>query len=1044
MKAKVYNQILQQMNDLSVNTEDCSSVLLCYILAQLNIKYSGNCETLNGINSSCFYQSATDFGFSSPLPDYIHNELFSIFCNTLLHNNLHSDCHVFFDYFTPRLISQRDTFTSLTSNLSVLEISVVLCRILMETNSIHLRFDEINHKSIKEIYQKLLPTISCYISNEQTFTQLWESIYFIPMPKLKVSFSRKLIETIKYYRKYKVSGLTLLENYCQYNKYKTQLDDALNPWSDFERVIKNSPAPSGVTIAETAFNLIRSISRENPTDIVRAAIYPHPEFFSKASGIIVKPQNDGRFECSFLLHEFEKLVKQSSNILIVNPGPDFLLRWNDLSGKINYNCTVAVANKYFSSAYRMQFPNFKFCLYSDLDNNQSLFDLVAIISTSGSDLNIESIMSQCCDGGRIIALLPQAFFTRKNDIGRIFSSRSTCVEKIISIAPEATVSKPSKKMILFARNTAFVPKTVPIFFTQCDEKSDNMIIEKNFIRVSYGQLYKGYTLNQLRISVEREKQELLQKANRRKALVYSFSDEIKLRYTIHLDKHNSYVGEVYYRALSRQDKKKKSEWDSGVTQKGLRNKNRETVIANLESTAYYDNLSHCITGDILQFYEGQLATCSLKTIWFCCRTFLLLNSSYNDDSAQTILFSSLNPALSSIYPKSATDDDYRNAMESVIPTDSKAVVKYWDQLNLIMRAAVSLGYLPKNPISSLLPEISKKASKELINLRNALTKKTFTVEEEHRIFTYLCEETNIDFGPRKAKRYEAESIWLLGALRLFAGLSIREACALTWGDYAKVDSLKAYQLSIFKFLRDDGSCAFILDEVSTKYSYRKIPVAPVLSDMLNSRLTYMRAVLGYTDSEIKSTPIVLGSERSATSKAKCSHCKYSNASKICRQIIEAADIPTQELILPGTDGIIVDMNKYMGDIFYSNFRHRANHICNFTRGELSYMLGNKAPDTFSQHYCDYSSDLIQYAIVQKLRRWTFKYENPSHFSPAVSVSKNHAGNFSISTETRNGHTYNCLDISLTANETIPGSYIDINIESEHGITGTATVYPKGE
>ena len=281
------------MNDLSVNTEDSSSVLLCYTLAQLNIKYSRDSVTLDGINSGFFSQAAADYGFSFPLPDYIHNELFIFFCNTLLHHNLHSDYYTFFDYFTPRLISQRDKFTSLTSNLSVLEISVILYRMLMETNSLRLRFDEIGHTSINEIYQKLEPVISRYISNAQTFTQLWEAVYYFPMPKLKVRFSRKLIETIKYYRKYKVSGLTLLENYCQYNKYKTQLDVALNPWSDFERVIKNSPAPSGVTIAETAFNLIQSISRENPTDIVRAAIYPHPEFFSKASGITVKPKNDG-------------------------------------------------------------------------------------------------------------------------------------------------------------------------------------------------------------------------------------------------------------------------------------------------------------------------------------------------------------------------------------------------------------------------------------------------------------------------------------------------------------------------------------------------------------------------------------------------------------------------------------------------------------------------------------------------------------------------------------------------------------------------------
>jgi len=45
-----------------------------------------------------------------------------------------------------------------------------------------------------------------------------------------------------------------------------------------------------------------------------------------------------------------------------------------------------------------------------------------------------------------------------------------------------------------------------------------------------------------------------------------------------------------------------------------------------------------------------------------------------------------------------------------------------------------------------------------------------------------------------------------------------------------------------------------------------------------------------------------------------------------------------------------------------------------TNGEINYVVGVEAPDTFSRHYCDYSNDYIQLGIIQKLSRWELKYE----------------------------------------------------------------------
>ena len=45
-----------------------------------------------------------------------------------------------------------------------------------------------------------------------------------------------------------------------------------------------------------------------------------------------------------------------------------------------------------------------------------------------------------------------------------------------------------------------------------------------------------------------------------------------------------------------------------------------------------------------------------------------------------------------------------------------------------------------------------------------------------------------------------------------------------------------------------------------------------------------------------------------------------------------------------------------------------------TMGEINYMIGIGAPDTFSQHYADYSNEFLQTGIIHKLSRWESGYE----------------------------------------------------------------------
>ena len=1035
MHQSTYKSIVSCFNVLAIDYANYEALLQCYIYAVLTIKKEEGLFSKHVCDAK-FESMCYRYGMVER-PKFIDDAFaFPCLCTDLEYANLHNDYREFLDTFAPYIVAKWDAFEAEFSDRSI-EVPVALYHILKVTRESGLPLKNISEEQICELYSRNRQLRS-HLSME-AFVRCWKAVYCFPMPKLNVPTSKKLVEVARLYRKHKVPGINLLKNYCLLNRYAKELEEAFNPWEEFQRSIKRNNAITGVSLEETVFNAVARILKEKSSDVVRATLYPYPELFGKKGGEGIAAHNDGRFECSFLMGEFEKLAASAKRILIVNPGPDFLVAWNRKLSQYACQCTVAVSSVYVASAYRYEFKKLKFCLLSDIAEQADRYDFVAIISTNtAEEIDLKPIIRSCKEDGQVLALVPQTMLSQADDsIGSVLASHSCHVRRIISIATDATVSKPRKKMLLLAQRSATASVVIPTFFTHCNPDGHNLVFEKGYIYIWPKQLISDLTLDKMRRKVIAEEKKYRSVERRNNAHIYSFSEEIKLRYTIHTDKHGSLVGEVYYRG-----QKKGEKWNSKVTQKGLRSKDRQAIINRIEQVAYYETVSPCIVNDILDYYQNNIEQCSLKTIWFCCRDKLLRQRTYDDTLAQTVLFG-LDSPLSNIRPTFANENDYRSAMQGAISENSNAVVKYWKQLNIIMGTAENEGFVRFNPISALLPEVSKKASKQLQNIRNMLSKKTLTLEEEARILAFLNEDTETDFGARKAKRFEAESIWLLGALHLFTGMSTREACALTWDNFVKITNLDAYQLEVYKFLQDDGSITYQLDEKTSKYNYRKIPVAPLLASMLLSRYTYMQAVLGYSEKQLKTMPIIMAKEHKNTQRLPANlFCKISKATSACRQLIQKAEIPIQELILPGSDkDIILDMNKYQGDIFYSNFKHRANHTCAFQRGELSYTLGNKAPDTFSQHYCDYSSDLAQYSMVQKLRRWTHFHEYPS-ISGTAETSCLIRENQIMTDFAKTRH--NAVDITLMAEENIAGSYIELEVECDHGVVGTVAVYPHPE
>ena len=1044
----IYHTISEKLAALNIDIFHYEDIVRCYSLAKLNIDHSRKPDYADGIHTAEFTAEASRYQLLSPdVNPYYDSATFFTLCSELTSTGMNKDCRLFFESFAPFLVADWDKLVSIFPKKHHERLAYVLYLILKSTRESQLSFSEIDESTIRSFYGNNIDLYNSLDISKDTFIGCWQAVYYIRTPELKGTVSTRLVDTIRFYRKHKVSGLKLVANYCQYNKYRTQLKEAFNPWTEFEQAIKGkNNVIEGISIAESAFNKVEDIRNEKPSDVIRAALYPFPALFGRRSDLKVRSNYDGKFECSFFLQQFDALAKKASQILIVNPGPDFLLAWFQKAKKYACKCYVAVPNIYVAAAYRMEFKGLQFCIFSDIANYAKRFDLIAIASTfTAEEFSIGTMLSAGKDNAKFIALFPQTFISApEENICTILRDYGFLPSKIIAIAPNTTVTKPGKKMLLFAKRNADHNAPIPIFFTQCDESASNLIVEKEYIQVSPQQLNKPTTIVKLRSAFEKAKIDPDSVKRRKRPSIYQFSNEITLFYTTHRDKHNVFVGEAYYRGKTAPENTvDRQAWNSPATQKGLRCQDQESLISKLENVPYIDSIYPYIVGDMMDYCNERLENCSLKTIWFCCRNRLLTRRDYRDEIARNILFSPEKNTLSALYPADASDEDYRNAMQAVIPEGSLAIVKYWQQLNIIMKSAEESNFIHTNPIPALLPEISNRASKELRNLRNMLTKKTLTFEEESRILAYVREESDTAFGPRKAMRFEADSTLLLGPIHLFTGMSTREACALTWGNFETIPGLNSYRLLVYKFLSDDDTVIYH----SESNACRKIPAAPLLADILASRKTYLKAMHGFTEAELQHLPIITpDNKKTATVLSKPSFCKYDVAIRVCRGLIEKANIPTQELILPGNgdETIVVDMNKYQGDIFYSNFKHRANHICSFTRGELSYVVGNKAPDTFSQHYCDYTNDLVQYGMVQKLNRWTYMHEaNVRNTVQSTSEISTFARNTTVHSDRKKNH-YNAVSITLSSLQEVHGSYIDVSIGCDHGITGSIVVYDVGK
>ena len=286
-------------------------------------------------------------------------------------------------------------------------------------------------------------------------------------------------------------------------------------------------------------------------------------------------------------------------------------------------------------------------------------------------------------------------------------------------------------------------------------------------------------------------------------------------------------------------------------------------------------------------------------------------------------------------------------------------------VNLVISEAVNRGYLSENRILPLIPAAQSRATKRQAEVRQALTKRSFETAEEEKIVQHLlplCDKSSIHLAP---------------VIRLMTGIPIREVCGLLWSDFRYDDKIDIYTLSVTKFIDSNGKIMHHVVEENWE-KYRILPLPTLLGRILLERKDYLKEE-GLDDQVLEAYPIILPRENIYHMRKgyKADHCKPAIVAEKCRKAIEVAEIPEFRIVLPDRDGndIETDINSYTGDIYRTNFRDKALNEAGFELDELHYYMGLKKPDTFSQHYCDYTNPYVQLIMARKLDRWLSHYDS---------------------------------------------------------------------
>ena len=946
---------------------------------------------------------------------------FSEFCSLLILLGLNEDYITFFNAISPNIVSSWTILEKLFP--AIPQMLTALFMILCDAKEL-LGTPDVIALNPFDSYWARESTYNTLGIDADNYFNLWCSIHFTQLYQPIKTVSAPIRRSMKAYRDHNVPYQKLLNDYALAQKHRDDLKVAINPWQH----LPDNLTPNierGMTTDEALFNAAAwPIRYVNATELVQALFY--------------KGRDDADIECSFILHELLTEVRDSKKILVVNPSPSFLVEYNNQALPDHIQTMFSVVDDTLRDIYALQFPSYKFCSIPNLSSLSPDYDFLLILARDYNLSELAPAYSLCAQNARIMAFLPQkCIATKQKDIA-VFPIDDVHIDKIIEIPGDVTNSRNRRKMLIYANyGDIYAVEQFQLLFGACDQNRTHFVVQTPTYNIPVSwlnermwlkQLQRKYT-DQLHAGVVRHPESYKE---------YAFSKEITICYNPLPNRKNRYSAEAYYRALLRPHEQNRKRGDKLVpaTEKGLRSSDEADLMHRLEFVALRDEFASIITQDIIDYYRERPEALSLKTIWYCCREPLCRTLSYREDIAVE-LFCGNNQTLSQLIPFSSDIDAFVSSMELLFSDKETNKNKYWIQLNLILNIAKREGFIAENPLASHTSVIAQLARSEMKEVRRNLVKNSFTYDQEAKMLAFLLEP----IGDNHISRCICESKWLIGAIRLFTGMPVREACALQWMHFREIEHFGTYQLHILQHMNNENKIVSLIGYHNQR-KLRKIPLAPLLAHILLARLEHLLSHYDYSIEEVMEQPIILSKEPTNRHPNTLDFCTRNAAKEVSKIILQKAEIPEKKItLLEGDMQFEEDLNAVTSDLFYNNFQHRAFHTCNITEGMIAYISGIQAPITFDKSYGDYKNSFVQHGLVIALNNWTYRHTCP--FTDTQSTTHrtvNILGRdyYEVVAPSPLGCAAANLIITPTSTQTLEDILVEISCN--HGVTGNAIAF----
>jgi hypothetical protein len=951
-------RIIQTLEAVHLDPYDYAKVVYCYLLAKLNIKHSSDDRYLDGLMDDGVIEDLLLHHVESSA--IRKDELISLgeFSEFLVENRLDKNHDRFFDFAARYAAWDWNTLRKVFPERNVENLLYALYLILERTAEYPFGETAFTSPTIRQIYEKDADVFALIGLSTEEYERCWRAVHFLPLAEPICKPSNKTKKAIKQYDAVNVPRPQLLSDINTLLEAEITGTVAPSPWKTGSGKVGKKGIEKGLTDDEELYRTAaRSIMHEPITDVIQAAFYDN--------------RDDAKIECSFIFQEFSRWLHGDMRVLIVNPSPNFIAYWDE-NALPGIHTTCAVTDDTIAALYARAYPDYTFVPITDASQFRYKFDRVLILARDMPLGALYATLNAAKPSARIMAFLPETAITLPSEsVVPHIAAQNMSILRIFRIPTGITGSKPRKKVLLYAAFGEFAHCEL----YDCSVYTGNLVVEKRYRPIPREWLNGTLTTQQMIDEYEkRTKGTAVHSPNEPR--IRKISKEINLYYTVQ-EKRGKIIGRARYRAILTDEDKGKKRGDnlSGApVERGLHVKSMDELLPALDKVPFYPVINPSIKQDIDRCYRGRFHEMSLKTIWICCYGTLSDKVTYDHEIAELLL----NGPMGSLLPHSADVDAFRHELEPLLTPTARTGRKYWQQLNLIMQTAVAEGYLQQNPIAAYWTELQKnRASEGVEEVRAAQTRKFLYHQEIMKMIAFLREEIVPAGQTKKVKRYVAESKWFAGLFELFADIKISESSLLTWGDICQIADLPMYSVWITKQQDDNGNVRNY-ETYQKRDKYRCTPLDQLLYEMLMERYRYLQDTYHLTIKQLTNKPIILETEPAKRYFAKKNglHISRTNARKARSAWLQKAEIP-KDLVTLHDKGTVydTDLNEYGGELLRTTYQHYANHLCGFHNGELCYVAGRKAPDVFSDNYCEYSDDEIQAQMICKLNRWTSTYRD---------------------------------------------------------------------